>query len=118
MLRNFISGSIISTVLVIFNPLVAVASTTEDYSSPCKYFNSDGNLQASNTCNVNFGTLSVAGGARFIVTFPNGAEIVVILPVDGEAETNGIPSDIAIAGGNVVVATEQGEIFIFRSLEQ
>ena len=118
MLRNLLAISIMSIFSIGFEPYVADASTTVDYSSPCKYLNTSGNLQSSTTCNVNFGILGVDGGTRFIVTFPNGAEIVVYDHLSGKAETNGIPSDVAVAGGNVVVATEEGEIFIFRSYDQ
>ncbi|MGF1522496.1 MAG: hypothetical protein ACFBSF_09295 [Leptolyngbyaceae cyanobacterium] len=86
-----------------------------DYSSPCEYFNAEGNLQASTTCNVNFGIIGVDRGTRFVLTFPDGAEVWIYDYVDGETEANGIPSEMAIAGGNVVLATEEGEVFIFKA---
>lgn len=98
---------------VIFNSQFTNASTTVDYSSPCKYFNAQGKLKFSGTCQVNFGTLGVQGGARFIMTFPNGAE-VIIYDKNQIASANNIPADIAIAGGNIVVTTDEGEIFIFK----
>lgn len=94
---------------------VARASTTVDYTSSCKYFDAIGILQVDTTCRINTGSLGAGGGARYIVSFPNQTEVVVYIYQDGKAETNGIPSDIAIAGGNVVIATDEGEIFIFRS---
>ena len=82
---------------------------------PCKYLAPNGEIQVSTICSVNFGTLGISGGARFIVTFPNNSQIVVYDYVNGKAETNGIPSDVSVAGGNVVVATNNGEIFIFKT---
>jgi hypothetical protein len=102
------------TLLFTLLPSAAYASTTIEYSSPCKYFNKAGTLKASTTCRVNYGTLSARGGARFIVTFPDRAKVTIYLYTDGKVETNQIPSQAAIAGGNVVIATEEGEIFIFK----
>jgi hypothetical protein len=107
--------SFLPTLLMLPSPQIANASTTADYKSPCKYFNAKGFLQANSTCNVKFTTLGVSGGARFIVYFPDGSVILVYDARDGKARTNDIPSDVAIAGGNVVVATEEGEIFIFKT---
>lgn len=91
----------------------AQASTTVNYSSSCKYIDPKGIIQINTTCQVNFGTLGVSGGARYIITFPNGAEVTVYISQDDSVEANGITSDAAIAGGNVVITTEQGEIFIY-----
>ena len=95
-------------------PAIAQASTTVNYSSPCKYFDKSGTLRANATCKINFGTLSAQGGARFIVTFPNQAEVVIYIGTDGKVEANRIPSQAAMSGGNVVIATSEGEIFIFK----
>lgn len=111
-----ITTALIIALEVILNPQLANASTTVDYSSPCKYFDASGKLQFSGTCSVNFGTLGVQGGARFIVTFPNSAEVTIYN--DGqEAFANHASADVAVAGDNVVVATVEGEIFIFKTYE-
>lgn len=107
-----ISTALFITLKIIFNPQLVSASTTIDYSSPCKYFDVRGDLRFSGTCKVNYGTLGVQGGARFILTFPNGAE-VTIYDSRQQASVNNISADLAIAGGNVVVATDEGEIFYF-----
>ncbi|MGV0025943.1 hypothetical protein [Phormidesmis priestleyi] len=108
---------VLSILLSIF-PTVTYASTTVNYPSPCKYFDKRGTLKASTTCQINFGTLGASGGARFIVTFPGRAEVVIYLYINGKVETNQISSKAAIAGGNIVIATEEGEIFIFKANER
>lgn len=118
MLRNLsqlVSVGLISSTLIGLGMPIANASTTVNYKSPCKYIDTTGRLRANQTCNVNFGTISAKGGARYIVTFPNGAEITIVQTADGQTTTNRIPSSLAIAGGNIVDATEEGEIFIFKS---
>jgi len=91
----------------------AQASTTVNYLSSCKYIDSKGIIQVDSTCQVNFGMLGVSGGGRYIITFPNGTKVTVYISQDDSVEVNGINSDAAIAGGNVVITTEQGEIFIY-----
>lgn len=109
-----ISTALIIALEVIFHPQLNNASTTVNYSSACKYFDASGKLRFTGTCRVNYGTLGVQGGARFIVAFPNGAEVTVY--DDGQkASANNISADVAVAGGNVVVATDEGEIFIFQT---
>ena len=101
-------------IILLAFPAIAQASTTVNYSSPCKYFDKSGTLRAATTCQINFGTLSARGGARFIITFPDQAEVVIYISTDGKVEANRVPSQAAIAGGNVVIATNKGEIFIFK----
>ncbi len=101
-------------IIVLAFPAIAQASTTVNYPSPCKYFDKSGTLRAATTCKINFGTLSVRGGTRFIVTFPDRAEVVIYIGTDGKVEANRVPSKAAISGGNVVIATNEGEIFIFK----
>ncbi|MEL6381052.1 MAG: hypothetical protein AAFQ89_00985 [Cyanobacteria bacterium J06626_18] len=115
MRRNLLMFGLLSACLSGLGSRVANASTTVDYSSPCEYFNAEGTLQATTTCNVNFGIIGVDQGTRFILTFPDGAEVWIYDYVDGETQANGVPSDMAIAGDNVVLATEDGEVFIFKA---
>jgi hypothetical protein len=113
MLRQLLVTSIL-LIGVRLHTQKAYASTTINYSSACKYFNSRGELQVSTTCQVNWGTLGVSGGARYIVTFPNGAEIEVYIYTNGEVETNGISSSVSYRNNNVVIKTIEGEVFIFK----
>ena len=111
-MRPFIAAA---ALLLIALPSAAQASTTMEYPSPCRYIDAQDTLQVATTCNVNFGTLSAAGGARYIVTFPNQSKITVYIQTDGTVTTNGIKSQAATAGGNVVIATAEGEIFTFKA---
>ena len=115
MRQNLLALGLISACLCGLDGRVANANTTVEYPSQCEYFNAEGTLQASTTCNVNFGIIGVDRGTRYILTFPDGAEVWIYDYVDGGTEANGIPSDMAVAGGNVVLATEEGEVFIFKA---
>lgn len=68
-------------------------------------------MASDTNCEISFGTLSVAGGARYIATFLNGSEIVIYVQVDGSASVNGIPAEVAFGGGKLAAVTENGEIF-------
>lgn len=109
-LINLVAPLLLATTLA----NIAQAGTTTTYISPCRYINTQGKVKASTKCNVNFGTLSAAGGARYIVTFPNKAEIAVYIQANGSATTNGIKSKVVMEGNNVVVTTKEGEIFTFK----
>jgi len=104
-----------TTLFVVSLPQIVDASTTADYRSSCKYFTANNILQADTTCNIKFTTLGVSGGARFILYFPDGSIVLVFAPQNGKARANNIPSQVAIAGGNVLVGTDEGEIFIFKT---
>lgn len=91
-------------------------STSVEYPSPCHYIAPNGELKASETCNITYGLIGVTGNSRYIVSFPNKAEVVVIEYANGEATANEIKCEVAVAGNNnVVVATVQGEVFVFQS---
>jgi hypothetical protein len=92
-------------------------STSVTYSSPCHYFNTNGELQSSTTCSINFGIVGQTNQARFIVSFPDGVSEVTIFANanNPKATANDIPSEVATGGGNIVVATVEGEVFIFKA---
>jgi hypothetical protein len=113
-LITFVTSVLLATTLA----NIAQASTTMIYTSPCRYINTQGKVKASTKCNINFGTLSAAGGARYIVTFPNKAEIAVYIQTNGSATTNGIKSKVVMEGNNVVVTTKEGEMFIFKQFRR
>lgn len=109
-----ISTTLIIALEVIFNSRLLSASTTIDYSSTCQYLDTLGKVRFTGTCKVNYGTLGIEGGIRFILAFPNGAEVIIYDDKE-KASANNISADVAVAGGNIVVATEEGEIFIFKT---
>lgn len=88
-----------------------MASTVATYSAPCRYITAEDILALDTNCEISFGTLSVAGGARYIATFPNGSEIVIYVQVDGSASVNGIPAEVAFGGDKLAAVTNDGEIF-------
>jgi hypothetical protein len=93
----------------------AYASTTIEYKSLCKYFNSKGVLKFKSTCKVNWGTLGVKCGERFILTFPNGSEVWIYSPIDGTSTANDIEAKISIEDKRILVKTKEKEIFIFNA---
>ncbi|MDJ0729601.1 MAG: hypothetical protein QNJ33_06360 [Crocosphaera sp.] len=112
-MKKLITSFISIGIILLIHPLRTYGSTTVDYSSFCHYIDSKGQLSTSTTCQVNFGIVGVDRGLRFILTFPNGAE-VWIYDLKGKCTANNIPCKLMISGNNVAVITEEGEVFVFR----
>lgn len=90
----------------------AYSSTTTDTNSKCVYVDPKGDVRLSTACNVNFGILSVDGGARYILTFPNKTQVTIYETKEGST-VNGIHSEIAHGNGQIAAVTKKGEVFIF-----
>lgn len=114
-LSNFCKIMIIQISFFCITTSLSYASTTSDANSKCEYIDAKGDLRLSTTCIVNFGILSVEGGARYILTFPNKTQ-VIIYETDKGSTANGTPSQISHGGnGRVAVVTNNGEVFVFST---
>ena len=93
----------------------SMASTTVEYTTPCKYIAASGKTQFSGRCSANFGLIGAdARGIRYILTFPNkkGLEIYVYNH-HNLASVNGIPALFSARGSSLKVVTGENEQFFF-----
>ncbi len=107
-------------IVVIFgSSLQAVAGTTIEYEAHCNYVNAKNVLKYSGTCKANWGVGMFADNLsqtyqRYIITYPNGAEIVVFTYGNNEGVVNDIPAKLlAPKNGLERIKTVEGERFEF-----
>lgn len=85
--------SLLSACVAALIPVVALASTTIEYESTCRYVDSSKKVKYAGSCHGNFGlTGNQKAPAQYIMTFPNKSEITVILYGHDLATVNGIPA--------------------------
>lgn len=95
----------------------AHASTSTEYESDCKYIDASKKLRFSGKCAMNFGIVGVAGkSVRYILTFPQGNEVVISIFRNGVATVNDAPAKSIRDPKKVMhIVTGSGEEYLFSS---
>lgn len=93
------------------------SSTSSDYESDCKYIDATKKLQFSGKCAINFGIVGVSGkSVRYILTFPEGNEVVVSIFQNGVAAVNNVPAKSTRDRKKMMhIITGLGEEYLFSS---
>ena len=103
----------------LFVTSIVSASTTLEYTAQCQYFNARQVLKYSGKCHANWGAVMLnlkEAYERYILTYPNSAEIVVYINSDGSVTVNDIPAiSLKSKKGFEKVITTEGEVFGFTT---
>jgi hypothetical protein len=104
-------------ILISVLSLSAHASTSTEYESDCKYIDASKKLRFSGKCAMNFGIVGMAGkSVRYILTFPEGDEVVISVFRNGVATVNNVPAkSIRDRKRLMHIVTGSGEEYLFSS---
>lgn len=97
--------------------LSAYSSTSTEYESDCKYIDSTKKIRFSGKCAINFGIVGVSGkSVQYILTFPEGNEVVVSIFQNGVATANNVPAKSMRDRKKLMhIVTGSGEEYLFSS---